>query len=254
MRPSRLLVVVPAAVLLAAGCGGGSTTGTGTPAAASAAPAPATGSSSTGGELAALPAAEILTRATAALKAADSVRIKGQGGEGTGRFAIDLRYTGGDSAGTLGVGGHTIELRKIGRTVYLKGGRAFWTGNGGGAAAQLLAGKWLKTPLTDQRFSGLSQLTDLDKAADGILDPDGAIEKGGTRSVNGVPAIGLTSKGKGAGTLFVATTGEPYPLRIEPAAGSGEKGALDFGKYGEQATVRPPPTDQVVDVSKLPGN
>lgn len=194
MRPSRLLVVVPAAVLLAAGCGGGSTTGTGTPAAASAAPAPATGSSSTGGELAALPAAEILTRATAALKAADSVRIKGQ------------------------------------------------------------AGKWLKTPLTDQRFSGLSQLTDLDKAADGILDPDGAIEKGGTRSVNGVPAIGLTSKGKGAGTLFVATTGEPYPLRIEPAAGSGEKGALDFGEYGEQATVRPPPTDQVVDVSKLPGN
>lgn len=252
MRPYRLLAAVPVAVLLAAGCGGESTTGTGTPAAsgssgsASAAPA--------GQGIAALPAAEILTKATAALKAAKSVRIKGQGGPATSQFTIDMRYTGSDSTGTLGVNGQTVELRKLGQDVYIKGSRQFWTGNGGGTAAQLLADKWLKTPLTDKRFGGLAELTDLGEAADNLLDADGTITKGAEKAINGVPAVGLDSSGKDGGTLWVATAGEPYPLRIEPGAGSGQQGALDFLGYGESVSVELPPADQVIDVSTLPAN
>ena len=118
----------------------------------------------------------------------------------------------------------------------------------------MLTGKWLKTPLTDKRFTGLSTLTDLDEAAKGILGPDGTITKGTETTVNGVPCVGLVSPGKDGGTLWVATTGQPYPVRIEPSAGSGERGALDFTGYGEPVTVDPPPADQVVDVSLLPGN
>jgi hypothetical protein len=250
MRPTRLLVVVPAAVLLAAGCGEDTTAGSGSPASTSSASASA---SSSGSGVAALSADEILKRATAALKAAGSVRIKGEGRSGTERFAIDLRYSDANSTGTLGVNGQTIELRKIGQTVYLKGSREFWKGTGGESAAQLLTGKWLKTPLTDKRFSGLSELTDLEEAADGILDPDGALSKSGEKTINGVPCVGLVSSGKDGGTLWVATTGEPYPVRIEPGAGSGEQGALDFTGYGEKVTVEAPPADLVVDVSKLPG-
>ena len=250
MRPKRLLVVVPAAVLLLAGCGDDSTGGTGNPEASGSASA---SSSAGGGDgVAALAPDEILKKATSALQAAGAVRIKGEGGTGTERFAIDLRYSDDNSAGTLGVNGQTIELRKLGQTVYLKGSREFWSGNGGEGAAQLLTGKWLKTPLTDQRFSGLSALTDLDKAADGILDPDGTITKGEQKSINGVPCVGLVSSGKDGGTLWIATQGEPYPVRIEPSAGSTEKGSLDFSGYGEKTTVEVPPADQVVDVSKLP--
>ena len=72
--------------------------------------------------------------------------------------------------------------------------------------------------------------------------------------MNGVPSVGLVSSGKDGGTLWVATTGEPHPVRIEPSAQSGERGALDFTGYGESVTVEPPPADLVVDVSKLPGN
>jgi hypothetical protein len=213
-----------------------------------------TASGSTGPGAAALSADEILKKATTALQAAKSVRIKGEGGSGTARFAIDLRYAGDTSTGTLGINGQTIELRKLARTVYLKGSREFWVGNGGETAARLLTGKWLKTPLTDKRFSGLSELTDLKEAATGILDPDGTITKGEQKTVNGVPCIGLVSSGKDGGRLWVAATGQPYPVRIEPSAESGQKGALDFTGYGESVTVEPPPADQVVDVSKLPGN
>jgi hypothetical protein len=249
VRPIRLLAAVPAAVvLLAAGCGDDTTSGSGGLAPTS------SGSSAAGQGVAALSADEILTKATSALQAAGSVRIKGEGGTGGQRFSIDLRYADENSTGTLGMSGQTIELRKLGQTVYLKGSREFWTGNGGEAAAQLLTGKWLKTPLTDKRFSGLSEITDLREAAKGLLDPDGTISKGAEKTVNGVPSIGLLSSGTDGGTLWVATTGEPYPVRVEPGAESGQQGALDFTGYGESVTVEAPPADQVVDVSKLPGN
>jgi hypothetical protein len=246
VRPIRLLAAVPAAVLLAvAGCGDDTTGGSGSPAPASSASASASG-------VAALTADEILKKATAALQDADSVRIKGDGGRGTERFAIDLRYAADKSAGTLGINGQTIELRRLGQTVYLKGSREFWMGNGGEGVAQLLTGKWLKTPLGEKRFSGLNELTDLGNAAEGILEPDGTITKGTEKTINGVPCVGLVSSGKDGGTLWVATTGEPHPVRIEPSAGSGETGALDFSGYGDPVTVETPPADLVVDVSKLP--
>ncbi|MFL6130728.1 MAG: hypothetical protein ACJ73E_16900 [Mycobacteriales bacterium] len=245
------LAAVPVTVLLVAGCGSATTGGSGSPAPAT--PASASASTAGGDSLAAQSAEEILKKATAALTAAGSVRIKGEGGTGNQRFAIDLRYSEANSTGTLKINGQTVELRKLGQAVYLKGSRELWVRNGGEAVAQLLAGKWLKTPLTDRRFSGLSALTDLGEAAKGILDPDGTVTKDGRKTVNGVPCVGLVSSGKDGGTLWVATAGEPYPIRIEPSAGSGEQGALDFTGYGESVTVDPPPADQVVDVAKLPG-
>jgi hypothetical protein len=253
VRPIRLLVAVAAAVLLIAGCGDDTTGGSGSPAPASSSASSSSSSSAGGDGVAALTADEILKKATAALQDADSVRIKGDGGSAGKRFAIDLRYAADKSVGTLGINGQTIELRKLGQTVYLKGSRGFWMSNGGEVVAQLLTGKWLKTPLSDKRFSGLSELTDLEEAAAGILEPDGTITKGTQKTINGVPCIGLVSSGKDGGTLWVATTGEPYPVRIERSAGSGETGALDFTGYGEPVTVETPPADLVVDVSKLPG-
>jgi hypothetical protein len=116
VRATSLLVAVPAAVLLVAGCGEDTTAGSGSLGPSSS----VTASGSTGPGVAALSADEILKKATTALQAAKSVRIKGEGGSGAQRFAIDLRYAGDTSTGTLGINGQTIELRKLGRTVYLK--------------------------------------------------------------------------------------------------------------------------------------
>lgn len=253
MRPFRLFSTAASgivAVLLVAGCGSDSTAGSGAAASSSPAPSP----TPTGNGVADLSADQILAKAKAALAGAESTRIKGSGGQGQQKFDLDMRYSGADSTGTFGINGQTVELRKVGAAVYLKGSREFYTGIGGEGAAQLLAGKWLKTPQTDKRFADLAEIADLSKAAEGILDPDGTITKGGVKTVGGVEAITLISKGKDGGNLYVATTGEPYPLRIEPSAASGETGSLTFSDFGKPVTVQVPPADQVVDVSKLPGS
>lgn len=243
MRPSRVLLTLTAAALLAAGCATDTTSGSGAPAAS---PSPS------GNGVADLTAEQILARSKAALQGATSVRIKGSGGAGSEKFDLDMRYSGTSSVGTISAAGQPVELRRLGPTVYLKGGREFWVGTAGEGAAELLAGKWLKSPLTDKRFADLAEITDLDQAASGILEPDGKVSKGQRKTIDGTAAIGLTSGGDD-GTLYVATTGEPYPLQIE-STDPKDPSMLSFADYGKPVTVETPAADTVIDVTKLPGS
>lgn len=251
MRPIRTLVASSVAAVVLAGCGGTEVAGKGAPASpsppgggASASPSPSDNG------VAALGAEQILAKAKSALKSAETVRIKGAAGSGSERFDIDMRYTATSAQGTIAVAGQPIEMRRIGSTVYVKGSREFWTSHVPPAAVQLLTGKWLKSPMTDQRFAGLAELTDLSKAADGILEPDGTITKGEKKVVAGAPAIALVSSGKDGGKLYIATTGTPYPLQIVPTKPA-DSGQIAFTEYGKPVTVTPPPADLVIDVSKL---
>lgn len=255
MRPIRVLMAVSAAALVAAACGDDSTTGTGAPAQASgsAAPSSAASSSAAGGEIAALDAPEILTRAKAAFTKAESVRLAGGGDTGGQKFTIDMRYaTAGNAIGSVSNGGQKIELRRIGQTVYLKADKAFWSQTAGAAAAELLGGKYLKAPLTDPKVAQLATFTDKNAFISEVLDPEGSVTKGEVKDVRGTPAIGLIDKSKDSGgTLYVATTGEPLPLQLSPAAGGGDSGQLDFLDYGKGVEVPVPPAAETIDVTKL---
>jgi len=255
VRPSRVLLAVSAAALVAAACGGDSTE----PAAAPSSSAAASSSSApAGGDLASLPPKEILAKATAAIDAADTVRLKGGGSSEGDNFEIDMRYgSAGQAYGTVSSSGQTIELRRVGQVIYLKADTAFWTATAGAEAAKLLGGKFLKAPLTDPRVAELASFTDKEAFVGEVLEPDGELTMGDTKEVRGVPAVGLVSKGGTAGdngTLYVATEGEPYPLQLAPEAGSGETGYLDFLEYGEPVTVQAPPAADTVDVTKLGPN
>jgi hypothetical protein len=241
VRPVRALLASSVAALLLAGCAGGEVAGSGTPAS----PSPSDNG------VARLSADEILAKAKAALQGAEAVRIKGSAGRGTERTDIDMRYAGSNAQGKISVGGQQIELRRIGQTVYLKGSREFWTSAANAAAAELLTGKWLKTSLADPRFAPLAEFTDLSKAADGILDPEGTARKGARKTIAGTPAIALLDS-KDGGALYVATTGKPYPLRIEPKDPK-EDGTMTFSDFGKKVAVPAPPAELVVDVSKLGG-
>ena len=249
MRPIRIMVTLCATALLGAACGGGdgtSSTAAGRAGQSSAAATPADNG------VADLGADAILAKAKAALKGAGAVRIKGTGGSGTDRFALDVRYSGSDAEGTFSSDGQPIELRRVGSTVYLKASKEFWTKSGNAAAGELLAGKWLKTPLTDQRFAGLAEFTDLSKTADGLLDPDGTVSKGTRKTVAGIPAIGLRSGKEDDGQLYVATTGQPYPLQIM-STDAKDPGQVDFTDFGKKTPVAAPAAEEVVDVTKLGG-
>lgn len=256
MRPTRVLLAVSAAALLSAACGD-DTTGSAAPATTSGAGTPSASApaSTSGGGLAALPATEILAKASAALKAAPSVHLKGSGSSGGQTFEIDMRYgKAAQAVGTVTANKQKIELRRDGRSVYVKADAAFWQSTGGAAAARLLAGKWLKAPLGDQRVAGLAAFTDKDQFTSGILKADGTVTKAETKTIRGVEAIGLRSSGaQGGGILYIASTGDPVPLQIVPEAGGGDAGQLDFLDYGKTVDVQAPPASQVVDASKLGG-
>jgi hypothetical protein len=77
------------------------------------------------------------------------------------------------------------------------------------------------------------------------------VTKGKPKTIDGKQAITLTSgTSSDEGALYVATEGEPYPLRIESTKGEGK---VDFTGYGDPVKIEAPPSDLVVDVTKLPG-
>jgi hypothetical protein len=249
-------MAVSAVAVFAAACGDDSTGGTATGTTSGSASASASASPSGGsGGTADLSATEILAKAQAALKAAPSVRLKGAGASEGQTFEVDMRYGEGAKAiGTVSAAGKTIELRRNGQTLYVRADASFWQSSGGAAAAKLLAGKYLKAPLSDQRVAALGQFTDKDAFTSQVLKPDGTVTKGDTKTIRGTQAIGLRSSGSsGGGTLYIASTGEALPLQILPDAGAKESGQLDFLEYGKAVTVPEPPAAQVIDVSKLGG-
>jgi hypothetical protein len=256
VRPIPVLVAVSAAALLAAACSSASSTTAGAPSGSGSASATASATApASGGEVAGLPAADILGRAKTAFKKATSVHVTGGGSSGQDAFKVDMRYSAaGKAIGTIETGGQTVELRRAGQVVYIKADKNFWTSVAGAQAGTLFGSKYVKAPLTDKRITAVVSLTDMGSFIDSALSATGPVTKGAATTVNGTPAIGLTTKTSSAGsTLYVATTGEPVPLEVKPEAGGTDTGKVDFVDYGAAVDVPTPPAAQTVAVSALPG-
>jgi hypothetical protein len=225
----RLLVVTPLVLLavLAAGCGGGS--------------------SSNG--VAAKSASQILADAKAAARKASSVHYHGSITESGTPLAVDIRISGSaGGTGSMTIQGSKVEVIRVGDKAYLKGSQAFYTQVAGAAAAALLKGKWLMGSATSGDLASLAALTDMTQLFDQALKPDGTISKGKETTIDGQKVIGLTSSN--GGTLYIATTGEPYPVEIEQGKGS-STGTIHFDEWNKKVEVKAPA--DAVDISKLKG-
>jgi hypothetical protein len=225
----RLALIPIIAALLVAGCTQG------------AAPAPA------GNGTADLSAEEILAKAQAALAEAGSFQAKGDMTFEGDDITIDMVVNGDDSKSTIVASGQTIEAVSVGDQVYLKLPEMFLTiiAASNPAAATLAKDKFLKLPADDPRFESFSGFLNLkDELIGAETAPTGAT-KGEAKTINGTPAIGVKVP---EGTLYVATEGKPYPLRLESADGSG---GVDFSNFGSAAAVEAPPADQVLDIAAL---
>ena len=203
--------------------------------------------------VAALGPAAILKAAKAALTAAKSFHLQGKtnsGGETTG---LDFKIDGTDVAGKMTMGGADVELLSVGGQHYMRPSSKFWTKYGGGAKqgaaiAQLVGDRWVTVPASDKAFGSLFTVTDVSE----LLKPDGKVTKGAVKEIDGTKAIGLAEGGSDGGTLWVATVGKPYPLRLQgPTAADG---GLTFSDFGATfADIKKPSATQVVDLSKLAG-
>jgi hypothetical protein len=223
LRPARVArALAPALVLalllaLLGGCGSSSSAGNG---AASKSPA------------------AILAQAKTAAAGAASAHVAGAIVDQGKPIALDMQLVAGKGGkGRITLEGRSIDLIQVGRSVYINGSKAFYSHVAGAAAAQLLQGKWLKASATASNFASLASLTNLGKLVDTALASHGTLALAGSKTVNGQRAVGVTDTSKG-GTLYVATTGAPYPLELVKSGASG--GRITFDRWNQAVTLTAP--------------
>lgn len=206
-------------------------------------------SSPSGNGVAAKSPDDIVSAATNAIGAVNSVRVSGRVADGSSKTPIrlDLNLVAGKGAtGSMSENGLSFRLITVGGNAYINGSPAFWRQFGGTAAVGRLQGRWLKAPADHGQFASFASLTDLHKLMAGLLGGHGALAKGATSTLRGRKVIALKDRSKG-GTLYVATTGKPYPLRIANDGSTG--GQLDFTRFDVPVTLRPP--SQSIDITKV---
>ncbi len=189
---------------------------------------------------------QILTSTKTAVQQAKSVHVSGSLASGGQTISLDLDILSGKGgSGHMSEGGLSFQLVAINNTVYIKGSPAFWQHFGGTAAAQLFQGKWLKAPATGD-FASFAQLTNLPQLFSKITSSNTKLAKGGTTTVNGQKVVAVNNTAQG-GTLYVATTGQPYPVQITESGSNG--GKLTFDRWNESVSLSAPAN--AIDVSQF---
>lgn len=206
------------------------------------------GGSSSGNGVESKSAAEIVSAAKAAADKAQSVHVSGDVKTGGASLNLDLQLVEGEGAkGKISEGGLSFELIRIGDTAYISGSGSFYERFGGKEAAKLLKDKWLKAPATTGEFATLGSLTDLRQLIDSALGEHGKLKKGSTTTIDGQKVIEVKDVTHG-GSLYVATTGKPYPIEIK-GGGAKSSGTVSFDKWDEEVKLKAP--SESIDITKL---
>lgn len=194
-------------------------------------------------------AAQILAASKAAAAQAQSVHIEGSIDSEGKPISLNMELLEGQGGkGTISQDGFEIKLVQVDGSVYINGSAAFYRHVSGAAAAQLLQGRWLKAPADSGELASLASLTDLGRLVDSALAGHGNLLKAGKATIEGQSAVALRDKVKG-GTLYVATTGKPYPLEI--VKGGGESGKVILDRWDQPVKLSAPAG--AIEISKLQG-
>lgn len=221
---------LPALVVLAlavAGCGGGS---------------------KSNGE-AAKTADQVVNDAKTAATSAKAVHVSGAITDAGQPLTLDItivKDAGG--RGTMSESGLKFEIIRVGNKAYIKGSDAFLRKFAGAAGAQLLRGKWLQGSATTGDLAALAPLTDIGKLFNGALGSHGKLENTGETTFKGQKVVAIKDTTEG-GTLYVASTGTPYPVAI---VGGKDQGTITFDNWNDTTSITAP--KGAVDMSKLGSN
>jgi hypothetical protein len=205
------------------------------------------GESSSGNSIASKSAEQIVSESKAVADAASAVHVSGSLKSGGAPVMINLHLVAEKGAqGEISQNGASFKLILVGNTAYISGSPAFYRSLGGSAAAQLFKGKWLKASAASGEFASFKQLADMRQLIDTTLAAHGTLVKGASTTVNGQSVIAVTDTAKD-GTLYVATAGKPYPLRI--SKGGSESGTIAFASWNQPVAITAP--SNAVDLSEL---
>jgi hypothetical protein len=188
----------------------------------------------------------IVSAASNSISGVKSVHVSGTVTSNGAPITLDLSLVAGKGGGgQMSESGLSFKIIDLKQVVYLNGSDAFWRHVGGNAAAQLFHGKWLRAPATGQ-FASVAALTDVQTLFSKLLSSHGTLAKGRTSTVSGQKVVAVRDTTMG-GTLYVATTGRPYPIELSKTGAQG--GHIAFDRYNESVSLKPPASS--IDVSKL---
>lgn len=190
-------------------------------------------------------AQQIVNDAKAAVRAATSFHVAGSVKTDSSTTSVDVKVDGSKSAGHVSQDGTAFDFVEIGSTLYLRG-KDFLASAKSQDVADTVGDKWLKTSTDDSDFSnatsGIDSLTKPSAIADSLGSKGGPYSKTGTGSVDGQSVVFV--KGPD-GTMAVATSGKPYPVRLD----GGSHGSIDMTQYGASFGISAP--GGAVDVSSV---
>lgn len=188
-----------------------------------------------------------LAKVKAAAKDVTSVHVAGSIAQQGQSIALDVHVGRDRGQGVLTINGGDLEVRLLDGTAYVKGAAETFTKLGVPAIqAQIVGGKWLKSSATGGEFAAFTEFLDVDSLFESLLKPDGDVETGDTTTIGGEEAFELVDSAD-SGSLYIATHGDPLPLRVEKGGAAG--GKVDFTDYGEDVEVEAP--DGALDLSQL---
>jgi hypothetical protein len=196
----------------------------------------ACGGSSGNGVAAKQPAA-IIGSAIQAIRTVDTVQLSGSLTQNALPVSIDLKVASGRGAsGVVSIDRLPVQLIEVGSTLYLNAGPSFWSRFGSGVAAQALGGKWLKAPTSTGGLAPFAALTDPGKLLAEIGADRGSLSKVATTTIDGQKVVGVHD-GISQTTLYVATTGKPYPVAIVTGGTSHGQVRFERGTFNVSLTA-----------------
>lgn len=184
---------------------------------------------------------QIISASAHALLTARSYRLQGtvpvSGGTGSFTFEVGGPHLG---SGTFTLGSLTFQLREIRGTDYVKSA-TLWEQADGGALQGFLANKWVSIPadnsLAQTLTTGLAALTSAKQEAQVILKGESRATRGKTSTFAGQGVVEVTEgSGNSATKVLVATSGPPFPLRVD---GRGQD-YLDLSDFNQNFKIAAP--------------
>jgi len=189
---------------------------------------------------------QILSSAVSAAESAKSLHVAGAVKSGGESIGLDLSIvTGKGTSGTISEGSASFKLVQVGGNYYIQPNPAFLLKfTHSQAGVQLFKGKWLKATSSDANFQSFGELTSIDGLIGSLTKSHGTLSKGSTSTLDGQPVVAVNSS-KG-GTVYVATTGKPYPVQLSKNSG-GQTGKVTFSQYNQSFTISPPSSSISID-------
>jgi hypothetical protein len=243
-RTASVAAVAAVAAVAVSACGSSSSGSSSSSSASSASGASSSTSSSSsssaaGNGIASKSADQILSSAITAAEGAKSLHVVGAIKNGGQSVGLNLTIVAGKGAsGTISEGSASFKLVDTRGSFYMQPDPAFLIKFAHSkAAADLFKGRWLKGSSTDPSFASFGELTSIKTLMGSLTQAHGTLTKGATSTLQGQSVIALKSS-KG-GTMYVATTGQPYPLQVSKNSG-GQSGTVRFTDYNKPFTITAP--------------